>query len=96
MDCKNRGTTHCCPMKGWRYKLQLFQQGFCGLSGQTLFLDLDVVIVDNLDPLFDYVPQSFSIIQDLQAGEQFNSSVFFLSQVVKHMSDSNLHSNLRM
>jgi hypothetical protein len=49
-------------MKGWRYKLQLFQQGFCGLSGQTLFLDLDVVIVDDLDPLFDYAPQSLSII----------------------------------
>jgi hypothetical protein len=64
-------------MKGWRYKLQLFQQGFCALSGHTLFLDLDVVIVDDLDPLFDYAPQSFSIIQDLQAGKQFNSSVFF-------------------
>ncbi len=50
----------------WR-KLSLFQSPLFDLSGQALFLDLDVVIVDSLDPLFD-TPGSFYIIRDDDLG----------------------------
>jgi hypothetical protein len=32
--------------------LTVFKKGFGGLKGKTLFLDLDVVIVDNMDDFF--------------------------------------------
>nr|WP_321506414.1 hypothetical protein [uncultured Celeribacter sp.] len=46
----------------WR-KLALFRKDLAGLSGTALFLDLDLVIVGNLDALFD-LPGSFFIIRD--------------------------------
>ena len=66
-------------LHGWWYKLQLFQRKLHDLKGPTLFLDLDVVIVDNIDALFDYEVNNFCIIQDLQASNLFNSSVFRLN-----------------
>lgn len=42
-------------------KLSLIHSG-SGLAGTTLFLDLDVIILDSLDPLFDYEPDRFCII----------------------------------
>ncbi|MEM9122410.1 MAG: hypothetical protein AAGB03_03730 [Pseudomonadota bacterium] len=39
--------------KPWR-KLTTLMPGFGGLSGKTLFLDLDVVVTGDLDPLFEY------------------------------------------
>lgn len=65
-------------LKGWWYKLQLFKQDFYGLTGQAMFLDLDVVITKNMDPLFAVHPNDFVIIRDLQAGKVYNSSVFRL------------------
>lgn len=35
-------------------KLMLTQDGFGGLEGPTLFLDLDMVILGSIDPFFDY------------------------------------------
>lgn len=35
-----------------------------GLTGPTLFLDLDVIIMGNLDELFDYEPDRFCIIHN--------------------------------
>lgn len=63
-------------LKGWWYKLQLFKPDFYGLTGQVMFLDLDVVITQNITPLFDFHPDDFVIIKDLQAGKVYNSSVF--------------------
>lgn len=65
-------------LKGWWYKLQLFKLDFYGLSGQAMFLDLDVVITDNINSLFEVNPNEFVIIKDLQAGKIYNSSVFKL------------------
>ncbi|HEY9033878.1 MAG TPA: hypothetical protein VIN71_08075 [Pseudomonadales bacterium] len=65
-------------LRGWWYKLQLFQPQLADLAGTTLFVDLDVVIVGNMDVLFDYQPGRFCIIRDLQAGKVYNSSVFRL------------------
>jgi len=40
-----------CP--AWR-KLALFKPGLADMQGKVLFLDLDVVIVDNIDALFSF------------------------------------------
>lgn len=64
------------PERGWR-KLTVFAKGFGGLSGPTLFLDLDVVIVDNIDELFTH-PGDFLIAHDKHRPSKMegNSSVF--------------------
>ena len=46
----------------WR-KLALFRKDLAGLSGTALFLDLDLVIVDDLEPFFE-LPGAFHIIRD--------------------------------
>lgn len=68
------------PERGWR-KLALFSPELQEIRGATLFLDLDVVIVDSLLPFFDH-DYSFSIIKDykrLRYRNRWtgNSSVFF-------------------
>jgi len=45
-------------------KLMLTKDGFGGLSGPTLFLDLDIIIMDELDSFFDYEPGRFCIIHN--------------------------------
>lgn len=45
-------------------KLMLTKDGFGDLTGPTLFLDLDLVIMDDLDPFFDYEPGRFCIIHN--------------------------------
>lgn len=64
------------PERGWR-KLSVFAKDFGGLSGKTLFLDLDVVIVDNIDDFFN-VPGDFLIAHDKHKPTKMegNSSVF--------------------
>ena len=64
------------PERGWR-KLTVFKENFGGLSGKTLFLDLDVVIVDSLDKFFTY-PGDFLIAHDKKNPKKIegNSSVF--------------------
>ncbi len=64
------------PERGWR-KLTVFAKNFGGLSGSTLFLDLDVVIVDNMDDFFT-LPGEFFIAHDKRNPQKMegNSSVF--------------------
>lgn len=45
-------------------KLAIFQDGFANLSGPTLFLDVDVVIMDNIDCFFEYAPGENCIIHN--------------------------------
>ena len=45
-------------------KLALFRKDLAGLTGTALFLDLDLVIVDSLDPLFDLEGEFFIIRDD--------------------------------
>ena len=40
------------PERGWR-KLSILQKDLYDVIGTCLFLDLDIVIVDNIDPIFD-------------------------------------------
>jgi hypothetical protein len=58
-----RSEVECRPMPEVRFdpklgkfwpKLGLMQEGLGGLEGMTLFLDLDLVVLDSLDPFFTY------------------------------------------
>lgn len=65
---------------GWWYKPYVFSNEL-GLRGDVLFLDLDLVIFDNIDKLWTYNPNGFTIIRDFTrhmspAWQKFNSSVF--------------------
>ena len=64
------------PERGWR-KLTVFAKNFGGLSGPTLFLDLDVLIVGNLDKFFAH-SGDFLIAHDKKNSTKIegNSSVF--------------------
>jgi len=63
------------PERGW-LKLGIFSPE-ADLSGPTLFLDLDLVLVKPIDPFFEY-PGRFCIIRDWLRGDRGvgNSSVF--------------------
>ncbi|MCH8474650.1 MAG: glycosyl transferase [Opitutales bacterium] len=45
-------------------KLELTRPGFGDLQGPTLFMDLDIVIMEALDPFFDFEPGRFCIIHN--------------------------------
>ena len=64
------------PERGWM-KLTLYAENFGNLSGPTLFLDLDVVIVGSIDCLFEYEAE-FAIVHDKHRPARMigNSSVF--------------------
>jgi hypothetical protein len=64
------------PERGWK-KLTTFSADLHGLKGTALFLDLDVVIVEAIDPFFAY-PGEFLIIHDWKRPWRVtgNSSVY--------------------
>lgn len=61
----------------WR-KLSLWQTPLADLSGDVLFIDLDVVITGNLDPMFDFEPGKYCACENwTQKGQGIgNTSVF--------------------
>lgn len=64
------------PERGWK-KLTTFEADLHGLRGTALFLDLDVVIVDDITPFFE-LPGEFLIIHDWKRPWRVtgNSSVY--------------------
>nr|WP_246480359.1 glycosyltransferase [Inhella gelatinilytica] len=64
------------PERGWT-KLTTFEADLHGLKGTALFLDLDVVIVDDITPFFE-APGEFLIIHDWKRPWRItgNSSVY--------------------
>jgi hypothetical protein len=64
------------PDRGWK-KLTTFEADLHGLRGTALFLDLDVVILDDITPFFEY-PGRFLIIHDWKRPWRVtgNSSVY--------------------
>jgi hypothetical protein len=64
------------PERGWK-KLTTFEADLHGLQGTALFLDLDVVIVDDIDCFFEQ-PGEFLIIHDWKRPWRItgNSSVY--------------------
>lgn len=67
-------------MTGWWYKPMFFNKDL-PLKGTILFMDLDVVVFENIDRLFTYKPEKFCIIRDFNRHvrpdwNKMNSSVF--------------------
>ena len=67
-------------IQGWWYKPWVFSQEL-PLEGTIIFLDLDIVIIGNIDSLWTYNPDKFSIIRDfnrcsIKDWSKFNSSIF--------------------
>jgi hypothetical protein len=81
------GSIECLPLPdqdipgltGWWHKLSLFRPTLHDLTGPTLFLDLDLVITQDLGPFLD-LPGEFCIIRDwaYRSKKVWNSSVFRL------------------
>jgi hypothetical protein len=79
-------------------KLVMTRDGFADLSGPTLFLDLDLVILDSIDCFFDYQPGKNCIIHNwIELRKQIlrprpnigNSSIFrFQAGESQHIYDT--------
>jgi hypothetical protein len=68
------------PLQGWWYKLWFLSKDF-PLNGTILFLDLDLIVFQNIDRFFNYNNNSFCIIRDFNRSmnsnwDRVNSSVF--------------------
>lgn len=61
----------------WR-KLSLWQPGLAGLEGDVLFLDIDLVVTGNLDPIWSYHPGEMCVAENwTQPGRGIgNTSVY--------------------
>lgn len=65
---------------GWWYKPWVFSDEI-PIDGTILFLDLDIVIINNIDMVWTYQPEKFCIIRDfnrstIKEWNKFNSSIF--------------------
>jgi hypothetical protein len=68
----------------WR-KLTVFAKDLGGLKGQTMFIDLDVVIVDNIDCFFEYAGSDFTIIENwTQKGRGIGNSSVYILEIGKY------------
>lgn len=68
----------------WR-KLSMFTKNLGGLTGRALFLDLDLVIIDNIDCFFDLSQDEFCIIENwTQMGRGIGNSSVYLFTVGKY------------
>jgi hypothetical protein len=79
-DIKHISIPKYLSLQGWWYKPWVFSSEL-PLTGTILFLDLDIVIINNFDELWSYRPESFCIIRDFNRStvkdwNKFNSSVF--------------------
>jgi hypothetical protein len=67
-------------IQGWWYKPWVFSNDL-PLEGTIIFLDLDIVIIQNIDCLWNYRSNDFCIIRDfnrvnIKDWNKFNSSIF--------------------
>ncbi|MDI3512279.1 MAG: hypothetical protein PWQ61_3046 [Betaproteobacteria bacterium] len=68
---------------GW-LKLTSFANPLYDLAGRTLFLDLDIVIVDSLDPFFDQ-PGEFVVIKEWDKKDGTGNTSVYLFTVGAHV-----------
>jgi hypothetical protein len=68
---------------GW-LKLTSFAKPLYDLEGRTLFLDLDIVIVDSLDPFFDQ-PGEFVVIKEWDKKDGTGNTSVYLFTVGAHV-----------
>ena len=70
----------------WR-KLSIWQFPLYDLTGDVLFLDLDLVITGNLDQFFDYKPGHYCVIENwTQLGKNIGNTSCFRIPVGKYHS----------
>jgi len=70
----------------WR-KLSIWQFPLYNLTGDVLFLDLDLVITGNLDQFFDYKPGHYCVIENwTQLGKNIGNTSCFRIPVGKYHS----------
>jgi hypothetical protein len=64
-------------LSGWWYKPTFFSPNL-GLDGTVLFIDLDVIIFNNIDKFFEYEPSKFCISRGFSKNNKdgMNSSCF--------------------
>ena len=68
----------------WR-KLALWQKDLGGLSGDVLFLDLDLIITGNIDCFFDFQPGKYCVIENwTQMGQNIGNTSAFRFPVGKY------------
>ena len=63
------------PERGWT-KLVTFSKNIFDIKGQCLFLDLDLIVVDSIDQLFDLSGDFFIIKDFVKKDATGNSSVY--------------------
>lgn len=74
-------------LKGWWGKIHYFKKPLSDLTGPVLAIDLDMVIVDNIDCFFDFMPGQFLMKWDL-AGHGHSSCVMrFEANQYTHIFD---------
>ena len=61
-------------------KIAVFKPGLRDMRGPVLFLDLDIVILDALDPFFDTAPDGLHIIREWGKHRRGGNSSVFLFQ----------------
>jgi len=68
----------------WR-KLVLWKDNLVGLNGDALFLDLDLVITNNIDEMFDFEPGRFCVIENwTQPGKKIGNTSCFRWNIGTH------------
>ncbi len=85
-------------LQGWWYKPYIFHPNF-PLTGSLLFMDLDIVIVNNIDHFWMHSPSRFCIIRDFTRAmapswQKFNSSIFRLQSRTMPFVWENLVNNI--
>lgn len=51
-------------IKGWWHKVSIFKKDFYGLQGDLLFIDLDMVVMNNINAFFSYSPGEFCMVKN--------------------------------
>ena len=71
------------PERGW-LKLATFKKPLEGLTGTALFLDLDVLIVDNIDAFFDYEAEFALCFDEKKKAKYIGNSSVYRFEIGKH------------
>ena len=74
--------------KPWWYKIEIFNQAH-GIAGNNLYLDLDVVIINNIDSFWNYSPEEFRICHDFNRA--FSKKIMFSNSSIMGWRDNAMH-----
>ncbi len=91
-DMPNIYVPKCKAVSPWR-KLGMFSPTIADLQGKTLFLDLDIVIFDELNSFFTY-SEKFAIIENwTQKGQGIGNSSVYCFNIGAHTEVLNYYNN---